>query len=267
MPIVPVYRLRASSSEKSRSRYRFSRDPHPDPNPFPGRRNPDPSTSWSIDRVAFYAWSDPLVDGRVDPELQPVYEFFRLDQSNRVQYQYSADPSPPDGWHARDYVSFWAYPSAHLDADHAVYTAAAESANGGTAKALSLNGYGLANAKRQLAPAFYASATIPIVVSVRENPRSPDRFEWTFEPSTVHLSHPATLQFTRAPHSSWKFTGFEVVDGGEDFGSPDVTDEMVLVDAHYRTQDRDFKYHITIAVGDGSRTITGDPEIVNQTPD
>lgn len=263
MPIVPVYRLRATSSEPY-PRYRFSRDAHPDPNPQPGQPNPDPKTRWCVDRVAFYAWTDPLESEQLNDKLLPVYEFYRVDSNGLVRYLYSAQATPPEGWTGRQYAAFWGYPPQTGTANPPVYFYSQRIAEGAN-YALSVNPR-LSTPWKQEGILALAATTIPVEVSVRQD-AAERRYHWSYTPSTVNLSYRATIQFVQAPLSDWRFTSFEVLKGGDDFDPPAVTDRMVLLNARYLHPGADFKYRITIDVFNGPDRLVGDPEMANQTPD
>ena len=264
MAIVPIYRLRADHSENAvERRYRFSRDPAPDPNPRPGNEDDDAETKWIVDGVAFYAWSDQLVDGKPSRDLRPVYEF-HLANRKRHQYYYSIGEDAPPGFKRRPYVAFWAYerdvvvgaPAVHRflqdDARHPNYALSVEA---------SVRGW-----TPEKEPAFYASERVPVQVSVRSVGPSGKRYDWTFEPSTVNLAYGSTLEFVRAPSSDFVFTGLEILAGDGDFEPPTVSDDRVQVKALCDSRGRDYKYNVKVRIGSDGSEIIGDPEIVNQDP-
>lgn len=262
MAIVPIYRLRATPRGEPR-RYRFSREPTPDPNPHPGQQDEDAETKWIVEGVAFYAWSDQLENGVTRQELRPVYEFHRC-SGGRHQYYYSLDPEAPRGWKKRPYVAFWAHPEDVEVGAPAVYRF---SQDGGKRKnyALSVD-RDVEGWTREDRPAFYASERVPVHVSVRPNWKNPRKYDWTFEPSTVNLAYGSMLEFVPAPYSDFEFTDFEVVAGGKDFDAPQVRPDGVLLKARYASRGTDYKYNVTVRIGSTQQEISGDPEIVNQTP-
>lgn len=287
MPIVPVHRLRATPSEPF-ERYRFARDAHPNPNPVAGRPNPDDSR-WSVDRVAFYAWSDPVGDDGIHRGLAPVHEFFRVDDEGRVWYRYSTDPGPPNGWESRDYVAFWIHPPTAQNTGAPIFHYLQKLPKG-VNHALSVSPE-LPEGPEWSRESMLgmAAATLPVVVSARHDPEDRSRVLWSYRPTTINLAYPITLQFIRAPASPWRFTALEVRDGRDDFEDPIVTDDQILVRANYRNPGKDFRYDLTIDVRGGSEPISNrpptatetapttrrsllgpmisDPEVVNQTPD
>lgn len=169
MSIVPVYRLHAMPRDPY-PRYRFARDAHPNPNPTPGKPNPDPESRWAVDRVAFYAWSDPEQGDVRNDALVPIYESYQVDGKGLVRYRYAADPVPPDGWVGRPYAAFWLYPGTADGAGAPVYLYSQRASDG-------VN-YALA-----VAPELpdwtnesilgAAADTVPVVVSVREDAEEP----------------------------------------------------------------------------------------------
>ena len=262
MSIVPIYRLRATPEDEPR-RYRFSREPTPDPNPHPGQRDEDTATRWIVEGVAFYAWSDQLEGGKIREELRPVYEFHRC-KGGRHQYYYSLESEAPKGWQRRPYVSFWAHEEDVEIGAPAVYRFRQEGTrqdNFALATDEEIEGW-----KREDRPAFFASERVPVHVSVRPHWRNPAEFDWTFEPSTVNLAYGSMLEFLPAAGSDFTFTGFEVVEGEKDFEPPEVKGDRVWLKARCYTRGRDYKYNLTVRVGSTSQEISGDPEIVNQTP-
>lgn len=264
MSIVPIYRLRAVAPDtEDERRYRFSREPTPDPNPHPGEHDEDPETKWIVEGVAFYAWSDQLVDGEPSADLRPVYEFHRCTW-RRHQYYYSLENAAPRGWKRRPYVAFWAHAEDVEDGAPAVYRFkqnGVKRENFALSADREIDGW-----TREESPAFYASERVPVQVSVRSDGRSRRRYDWTFEPSTVNLAYGSILEFTPAPRSNFVFTGFEVVKGDGDFDAPEVRDDRVQVKARCSTRGKDYKYNVRVRVGSSSEEIVGDPEIVVQTP-
>lgn len=252
MSIVPVFRLRANPGKYQR--YRFSRDGHPNPNPTPGERNPDPDSLWSVDRVAFYAWSDPIHDereGTINGRLVPVYEFYRIGKDGLVSYRYSTEDEPPPGWISRDYVSFWMYPAETDNAGAPVYVHSQDTPVGTNyALAVVREHEGWVNEGVR----GTAAAEIPVIVSVRRDDEN-DQFLWSYAPSTINVVYPATLRFMQAPQSRWRFTRIEFVDGDEDFGTPIVTDARVFVSATFANPGTDNKVRITIDYFEGPRRV------------
>jgi hypothetical protein len=291
MPIVPVYRLHATPSEPYR-RYRFARDAHPNPNPVAGRPNPDRSR-WAVDRVAFYAWSDPVGDDGIHRGLAPVHEFFRVDDEGLVWYRYSMDAAPPSGWESHDYVAFWLHPPSSENAGAPIYQYRQElpkAFNHALSVAPELGESPDWSRDSMLGA---AASTLPVVVSARLDREDPSRLLWSYRPTTINLAYPTTLQFIRAPASPWRFTRLEIQGGRGDFEEPVVMDDQILVRASYAHPGQDFRYDLTIDVHGGPRTtsnrtgtapesdpgtapstqrsvlgrMVSDPEIVNQTPD
>lgn len=286
MTIVPVYRLRGTLTD-SGPRYRFSRDAQPNPNPTPGRPNPDPDTRWTVDRVAFYAWSDRTRADAINHRLVPIYEFYRLDESERVSYRYSEGAEPPHGWVSREYVAFWMLPAGTEGAGTRVYIHSQDAPEGST-YALSVS--------RELGVSWtnesvlaMAAGTVPVVVSVRSDIEDHGRYHWSYAPSTINLTYATTIEFVQAPLSAWRFVDLEVPGGREDFDRPIIRDRRVRLNARYANTGRDFRYRLTIELSAGRDRITSDantpglaasedrssvtdrvvsdPEVVNQTPD
>jgi hypothetical protein len=262
MAIVPIYRLRGTPADGLR-RYRFSREPTPDPNPHPGERDEDVGTEWIVEGVAFYAWSDQHYGERMRSELRPVYEFHRC-QGGRHQYYYSLDPKAPPSWKRRPYVAFWGHAEDVEEGAPAVYRFSQEGVKRGN-YALSVD-RDIDGWDRDDKPVFFASENVPVRVSVRPHWNNPKQYDWTFEPSTVNLAYGSTLEFVPAPHSDFAFTNFEVVGGGKDFEKPEITPERVLLRARCYHRGQDYKYNVTVRVGAAMEEVSGDPEIVNQTP-
>lgn len=266
MAIVPVYRLKAEhSGERSATerRYRFSREPTPDPNPHPGERNEDPDTRWVVEGVAFYAWSDRLIDGAPSPDLRPVYEFHRC-SGERHQYYYSLEPEAPRRWERRPYVAFWAHAEDVEQGAPPVFRfrqADVKRENYVLTTDREVDGW-----IREDPPAFYASERVPVRVSVRRDEEGRGRFDWTFDPSTVNLAYGSILEFLPAPHSDFSFADLEVVNGHGDFEPPEISPERVRVRALCSTRGRDYKYNLRVHYGPDGEVLYGDPEIVNQTP-
>jgi len=258
MPIVPVYRLTATPAPYPR--HRFSRDGLPDPNPTPGKPNPDEKSTWCIDRVPIYAWSDP-VDGAAG--LIPVYEAFAVGADGLVRYAYTTDTTPPEGYTLRPYAVFWAYPEGSA-AGVPVHLLVQQTE------------VGLVNTRSTVEQPprpwpskgvlFRAEATVPVEVSVRRDPKDSRRYHFSYTPSTINLAYASTLRFVQAPRSEWKFLAVEILNGGENFEKPVVTDAVVQVRARYAEPGRDFKYRVTVQVFNGPDRLVGDPEVVNQYP-
>lgn len=285
MTIVPVYRLRATPTDPH-PRYRFSRDAHPNPNPMPGRPDPDPESVWSIDRVAFYAWSDPAHADRINRRLVPIYEFYRVDANGRVSYRYSAGGDTLDGWVAREHVAFWMQPAGTGRAGAPVYLYSRRTSEG-LSYVLSINP-GFSDPWENESVLAVAAATLPVVVSVRPD-EDHRRFHWSYAPSTINLSYATTIAFVQAPLSAWRFLDLEVPGGREDFDPPIVTDGHILLNARYANPGQDFRFRLTIEPFAGPNRVTSDanvphlnasedrssvtdravndPEMVNQTPD
>lgn len=182
MSIVPVYRLHATPREPY-PRYRFARDAHPNPNPTPGNPNPDPESRWTVDRVAFFAWSDPEQEAVRNDALAPVYEFYRVDEQGLVRYRYAADPVPPRGWVGRRYVAFWLYPGTADGAGAPVYLysqAASDSGNYALAVAPELPDW----TNESILGA--AADTVPVVVSVREGAEEPGSYRGSADQAGKH---------------------------------------------------------------------------------
>lgn len=262
MSIVPIYRLRATD-EKEQHRYRFSREPTPDPNPHPGEPDEDPDTRWIVDAVAFYAWSDQYADGKIRPELRPVYEFHRCEKS-RHKYYYSLDVEAPPSWKRRPYVAFWAHAEDVEEGAPAVYRYRQDGVKPDN-YALSVDDE-VEGWRREDRPVFYASERVPVRVSVRPHWKDPKDYDWTFEPSTVNLAYGSILEFVPAPNSDFAFTNFEVVGGEKDFEKPVITPERVSLEARCFNRGKDYKYNVTVRIGSTQQEVSGDPEIVNQTP-
>lgn len=82
---------------------------------------------------------------------------------------------------------------------------------------------------------------------------------WTFDPDSVEMTGTGNITFTRAPGSTWTFTGFSCPDDPSDFsvvGQPGVA--MTVRDAHNNLGS--FAYTVSISTGDQS-----DPQIINKT--
>lgn len=285
MTIVPVYRLRGPVTD-SGSRYRFSRDAQPNPNPTPGQPNPDPGADWTVDRVAFYAFSDRTRAGRINHRLVPIYEFYRLDESG-VSYRYSVGAEPPDDWISREGVAFWMHP-ARTDGAGAPVHIYSQNTSEGSSYALSVNP-GIEGSWTNESVLAVAAGTVPVVVSVRSDIGDPGRYHWSYTPSTINLMYATTIEFVQAPRSAWRFVDLEVHGGREDFDRPIIRDRRVRLNARYANTARDFRYRLTIELSAGRDRITSDastpglaaaedrgsitdravsdPEVVNQTPD
>lgn len=267
MAIVPIYRLRATGNGNPRERrYRFSREPMPDPNPHPGEPDEDHDTQWTVEGVAFYAWSDQVVDGEHSSDLKPVYEYHRC-SGRRHHYFYSLESDAPRGWSRRPYVAFWAHAEDVEVGAPAVYCYEQEGVrrrNFALSVEREVEGW-----RRGSAPAFYASERVPVQVSVRrEAPQRGRRaqYDWTFDPSTVNLAYGSILELVPAPNTDFVFTNFEVVQGGDDFDEPEVQRDRIQVRARCSTRGKDYKYNVMVRMNGHRHEILGDPEIVNQTP-
>lgn len=267
MAIVPIYRLRAAGNGDTRERrYRFSREPTPDPNPHPGEPDEDHDTVWIVEGVAFYAWSDQVVDGEHSSDLKPVYEFHRC-SGRRHHYYYSLERDAPRGWVRRPYVAFWAHAEDVEVGAPAVYRYEQDRVrrrNFALSVEREVEGW-----TRLGAPAFYASERVPVRVSVRRDPAQPGRrqqYDWTFDPSTVNLAYGSILELVPASNCEFAFTGFEVVQGGDDFERPIIRRDRIQVRAKCSTRGKDYKYNVRVRMNGQRHEILGDPEIVNQTP-
>ena len=269
MAIVPIYRLRAATSDEEKDRrYRFSRQPTPDPNPHPGHEDEDTETKWIVEGVAFYAWSDRLYDEEASENLQPVYEFHRC-VGGRHRYYYSLSERGPrgKGWEKRPYVAFWAHAEDVEDGAPAVYRY--EQVGNDENFALSVDPE-VKGWEREGKPVFFASERVPVQVSVRESRRNGKgrhaEYDWTFEPSTVNLAYGSILEFVPAPHSDFVFTGLDVEKGEGDFEKPDISPHRVQLRALCTSRGKDYKYSVKVRIGGSSEEIEGDPEVINQTP-
>ncbi len=82
---------------------------------------------------------------------------------------------------------------------------------------------------------------------------------FTFDPNSIGMNAAGNITFTRAPGSTWTFTGFNCPDDPGDFsivGQPGVS--MTVHDAHDNLGT--FSYSVSISTGDES-----DPQIINKT--
>lgn len=81
----------------------------------------------------------------------------------------------------------------------------------------------------------------------------------SFDPDSIDMNAAGNITFTRAPGSSWTFSGFSCPSDPGDFsivGTPGTT--MVVRDAHANLGT--FEYTVSISTGDES-----DPQIINKT--
>src|SRR5690606_5857441 len=239
--------LRAAGNGDTRERrYRFSREPTPDPNPHPGEPDEDHDTVWIVEGVAFYAWSDQVVDGEHSSDLKPVYEFHRC-SGRRHHYYYSLERDAPRGWVRRPYVAFWAHAEDVEVGAPAVYRYEQDRVrrrNFALSVEREVEGW-----TRLGAPAFYASERVPVRVSVRRDPAQPGRrqqYDWTFDPSTVNLAYGSILELVPASNCEFAFTGFEVVQGGDDFERPIIRRDRIQVRAKCSTRGKDYKYNVRV---------------------
>jgi hypothetical protein len=256
MSTIPVYRFRANDPAPAYTRYRCS-------------TLDTPPAGWTLDRIAFYAFSDGSVPGTVQ-----IYEHQATDAAGRVRYYYDAAPNNDYGWGQGTPV-FFAYPNdspvAGARPVYAYYNI--PPGLGGWNYAFSANpNISNANSWVRSGQVFAAPSDITINVMAVRNATPPGGWTTSFQPSGVTMPYAGRLVFKPAstgwafPANSFRIVSSDNPHGNSDFAPQQVVDGVLYV-GDSETDAGLYSYCLTLVDSSSGQPFDADPEVRNTDPD